>query len=269
MRRVRIAGREDPAPGQDQHQRHQRQRRAQQAGHRMPRVVDRESGVERADEIGDGADQAEVAEIPRAVGGLGEQADHVLQGDVKERERQAGERRGDVERGQRAHEVRQHQRARAADRGEREQRPRARAVRQRADRPRQQQGEQIEQPAEHPDHRLRRAQLERVEREHDAGRVQAGEEEEREGKREIDRHWPSVEGRGSRVESGRPRDECRDVERRHHTVERRSIRCSMLDTRLRICALAIPLPQSLDDREHSASILWRRPWQMRLSFRIP
>src|SRR5262245_7358244 len=159
-------------------------------------MVDREPGVEGPDEIRNGPHQAEVAEIARAVCGLREDAYHVLQRDVKECEREAREGRRDVERGEIAHEVRQHERGRAACGREEQERTRTGAVREGAYRPGQQQGEEIEKPAEYSHHGGRGAKLQRVEREHDAGRIQAGEEKERQGKREIDRHRRIISRRG-------------------------------------------------------------------------
>ena len=60
-----------------------------QACGRVIRVIDSEAGDQGADEIGRGADHAEIAEVARAFGGLAHQADQVLREHVQNRERKA------------------------------------------------------------------------------------------------------------------------------------------------------------------------------------
>jgi hypothetical protein len=75
--------------------------------------VYREAGDERPDEVGHRAHETEIAEIARAVVGLAQRADEVLQRDVEERKRKPAQRRGDVHHRHDAEEVRQQHRQRA------------------------------------------------------------------------------------------------------------------------------------------------------------
>jgi hypothetical protein len=123
-----LAAREDAA-AEDEHQNSdKRQHHEIEAGQTEAHVVDGKSRDHGAEETGESRHHGEVAEAARVFLRLAQHAHQVLQGHGVKGERQAEQRRGQVQRRQSRNQVRDNHAAGAAGRAEDEQPARTKAV---------------------------------------------------------------------------------------------------------------------------------------------